>query len=131
MLAPPLIAVLDDEAKMRTALRRLLQIHGYRVELFDSAARLIDTPADPGFDCLILDLHMPDLDGFEVLAALAGRDHAPPVVVITGHDQPGYEERVSRLGASAYLTKPCDESTLLHAIGEAIGASPVPSEPVD
>ena len=72
-------------------------------------------------DCLLLDLHMPDLNGFEVLERLAAQHLRVPVVVITGQDQPGNAERVRALGALDYLLKPLNESQLLAAIRKVIG----------
>jgi CheY-like chemotaxis protein len=69
---------------------------------------------------LLLDLHMPGLNGFEVLARVAAQFAAMPVVVITGHDQPGNAERVRALGGVDYQLKPLNESQLLAAIGKAI-----------
>jgi FixJ family two-component response regulator len=66
--------------------------------------------------CLVLDLHMPELDGFEVLRTIATRRLFLPVIAITGHDIPGTAERVLKLGAAAYLLKPMDETLLVDAI---------------
>ena len=76
--------------------------------------------ADP--DCLVLDLHMPGMSGFEVQAGLAERGCSTPVIVITGYDTPEARSRAFRLGAKAYLGKPVEEATLLSAIATAIGA---------
>ena len=114
--------MLDDEPQMRKALRRLLATHGFRVEAYerwnDFLAALTSHPAD----CLVLDLHMPEVNGFGVLAALKSCRVVTPVVVITGHDEPGTAARALSLGASAYLTKPVDELALLSAIKSAIAA---------
>lgn len=115
----PLVAVLDDEENMRVALRRLLAPRGYDVVLFGTGAELLAASLDRHFRCIILDLHMPVMNGFDVLGLLASRQHAsPPVIVITGHDQAGNADRATRLGASAYLTKPVDGEPLLRLLGE-------------
>ena len=72
-------------------------------------------------DCVVLDLHMPEMNGFEVQDALAGGHAAVPVIVITGHDTPESRARAVRLGAKAYLCKPVNDEALLTAIGTAIG----------
>jgi FixJ family two-component response regulator len=114
-----IIAVLDDEPKMRRALARLLKTHGYDVDPFESAdAFLKDTPFDRP-DCMLLDLHMPRTTGFDVLASMSSMHNAMPVIVITGHDEPGYAERARALGAADYLLKPLDESVLIAAIQRA------------
>lgn len=114
----PRVAILDDEPNMRLALGRLLGCRGYDAEEFDSGERLLaacgDTPHR--FHAIILDLHMPGMNGFEFLHHLGGIPDGPPVIVITGHDQGGNEIRVKALGASFYLTKPVDGPLLLDAL---------------
>jgi FixJ family two-component response regulator len=116
----PLIAVLDDEPQMCKALRRLLKTHGFEVVTFAGGAELLAACASRLPNCLLLDLHMPDLNGFEVLERLAAQHLLVPVVVITGHDQLGYAERVRALGGVDYLLKPLNEAQLLAAIGKAL-----------
>jgi len=118
------IAVLDDEANMRKALERLLRLSGYDVMLFEDGESLLRAPNLPAHDCIILDLHMPGLNGFSVLKDLSNRKLQTRVVVLTGHDEPGNEERVFNMGASAYLTKPVDESALLEAVGRCLAGQP-------
>jgi len=121
--ARPLIAVLDDEPQFCKALGRLLKTHGFEVETFTLGEELLAACASRLPDCLLLDLHMSGLNGFQVLERLAAQHVPLPVVVITGHDQPGNAERVRALGAVEYLLKPLNESQLLAAIGAAIAAA--------
>ena len=118
--ATPVIAVLDDEPQMRKALGRLLRLHGYEVALFENGQSLIGALAQGSLDCILLDLHMPGLNGFGVLHFLAGQPSRPPVIVITGHDEPGNAARATELGASDYLLKPVDEIPLLEAITRSL-----------
>lgn len=122
------VAVLDDESEMRTALSRLLRARGFSVVPYASGAEFLAEDADV-FDCVVLDLHMPGLSGFDVLGEMGERASHPPVVVITGHDEPGNCERVQSLGASDYLLKPVDQSTLLAAIDRATCAAATPDDP--
>lgn len=121
---PPIIAIVDDEPRMRTALGRLLRGRGFGVACFSDGSALLDAQPGTAMACVLLDLHLPGPDGFEVLAALAERPGRPPVIVLTGHDQPGNAERAARLGACAYLAKPVDETPLFQAIAEALGKAP-------
>ena len=118
--ATPVIAVLDDEPQMRKALGRLLRLHGYEVALFENGQSLIDALAKRPLDCILLDLHMPGLNGFGVLQFLAKQPSRPPVIVLTGQDEPGNAARATELGASAYLLKPVDEIPLLEAIARSL-----------
>ena len=69
---------------------------------------------------MLLDLHMPDFNGFDILQSLATLPTLVPVLVITGHDQPGNANRVRALGATDYLLKPLNETQLLAAIRKAV-----------
>ena len=114
------IAIVDDEAPLRAALRRLLCSHGFEVELFPCGSDLLEAHANQAFKCIVLDLHMPEMSGFDVLAHLAAGGSRPPVVVITGHDQPGNADRVMRFGVKSYLVKPVDQAPLIEAIEEVL-----------
>jgi DNA-binding response OmpR family regulator len=115
------IAVLDDEPKYCKALGRLLKTHAFEVATFTRGEDFLSACATRRPDVLLLDLHMPDLNGFEVLERLSA--HLPLTLVITGHDQPGNAERVRALGAVDYLLKPLNEAQLLAAIGKAMKSS--------
>ena len=113
-----LIAVLDDEPQFCKALARLLKTHGFDVVTFTRGEEFLAASASRLPHCLLLDLHMPDLNGFEVLERIA--DRHVPVLVITGHDLPGSAQRVRALGALDYFLKPVNELKLLEAIRGAI-----------
>jgi FixJ family two-component response regulator len=70
--------------------------------------------------CVVLDLNMPELSGFDVLEALRTSAHDVPVVVVTGEDTLESFNRAMKLGAAAYLTKPVDDENLLNAISAAL-----------
>ncbi len=120
MQVPPLIAVLDDEPQFCKALSRLLRTHGLEVVTFARGEELLKACASRLPDCLLLDLHMPEMNGFQVLERLASLGLIVPVVVITGHDQPGDAERLRAMAVVDYLFKPLNESQLLAAIGKVI-----------
>ena len=113
------VAVLDDESKMRSALARLLRTHDYEVRLFESGDDFLTAAQVQAPDCLLLDLHMPGTTGFDVLGAMPALHIKVPAIVITGHDEPGNAARVRELGAANYLLKPLDESALVGAIERA------------
>jgi FixJ family two-component response regulator len=117
----PVIAVLDDEPQLRKALERLLTAHGFTVTTYGQGADAFAALSAQPADCLLLDLHMPGLNGFDILQGFAARGITMPVVVLTGHGAPDTAGRVRELGAVAYLTKPVDESALIDAIHAAIG----------
>ena len=115
-----LLAVVDDDADVRMALMRLVTSAGFAVETFATGAEFMRSVDDHEPDCVVLDLHMPGMSGFDVQGALAVAHAAVPVVVVTGHDTPESRTRALRLGARAYLCKPVDDEALLAAIFAAI-----------
>lgn len=128
MPAAPLIAVIDDEDAVRTALRRLLRSEGMTVETFGGGAEFLRSLAAHQPDCALLDLQMPDLTGFDVLAQLAQTHCRVPVVAITGNDSPEAKSSALGAGAAAYLRKPIGARILLDTISAAIarGGSSTP-----
>ncbi len=113
------IAILDDEEAFRRALSRLLRAHDHHVFVYDAGAALLGDLRRRSFDCLLLDLHMPGTSGFDVLAAIGHDPAAPPVITITGHDDPDFERRALALGAFACRRKPVGAADLLATIGRA------------
>ena len=117
----PLISIVDDDLSVRRALRRLVQSAGYAVETFASAREFLDSSPAGRTACLVLDLHLEGMSGFELQERIA-EDPAPiPVIFITAQDDTATRERARLTGALAYLRKPFDEQVLLAAIARAIG----------
>ena len=128
-IAPsPLIAVVDDEACVSKALKRMLRTAGLRAETFASGAAFLNWLQSETPDCVVLDLHLPQMDGFAVQARLAQQGVRVPVIVITGRDSLQARERAMAGGAAAYLAKPLKDEALLEAIAVAI-APTRPNEP--
>ena len=115
---------MDDEESVRRALRRLLVSAGFRAQTFPSGATFLAALGTDRPSCVILDLHMPELNGFELQARLKASPGASlPVVIITGHDTPEAQKRVMDAGAVAYLRKPIDDQVLLDAVARAVAAN--------
>ena len=114
------IAVVDDEASMGRALQRLLRLAGYDVETFASGNDFLLSLETQVPDCVVLDLHMPVVTGFDVQAQLGVAHPNVVVVVITGHDSPQARERVHAMGDVDYLRKPVAEDVLLEAIARGL-----------
>jgi FixJ family two-component response regulator len=110
----------DDEESIRKALTRLLQSAGLDVETFASGAKFLESVPIRPPDCVVLDLHMPGLNGFEVQARLAESITPVPVVIVTGHDSSETHDRALAGRPIAYLRKPVDDQTLLDAIKLAL-----------
>jgi FixJ family two-component response regulator len=122
------IAVVDDEESVREALDRLLRSAGFEARTFGSGAVFLAGLAEQIPDCVILDLHMPGISGFDVLERLRERSVRLPVIVITGNDSQEVYERARSAGAVVYLTKPVDSSVLLDAVSSAVAGGATKSQ---
>ena len=101
-------------------MQRLMRSAGMNVETFPSGVEFLAAMKTHRPDCIVLDLHMPQVNGFDVQSGLAQSKARVPVVVITGHDTPESRARALEGGAAAYLLKPVDDLMLLDAIAAAI-----------
>jgi FixJ family two-component response regulator len=117
----PFVAVVDDEEPVRRALERLFRSAGLEAETFASGEAMLEDLSRREPDCVVLDLHMPGMSGFEVQRLLAERARRIPVVVLTGQDSRESFERATSAGASAYLRKPVDGQMLLAAVLASCG----------
>ena len=116
------IVVVEDDAGMRKALDRLLRAAGFQPQFFSSAEALLGSDAAAAAGCLVLDIHLPGLSGFELRRRLTALGHEPPVIFITAqHDEVSREE-ARQLKCIAYLRKPFDGAALLDAIRQALSA---------
>ena len=110
------ILVVDDEESTRVGLTRLLESWGHQTRSAPSAETAIETALSHQPDLIVTDLRMPGRGGIELITDLKEAGIDATVIVITGHDAPGMEERARMLGAVGYLKKPVDRDDLLFAI---------------
>ena len=96
---------------------------GLSVETFGSGPEFLKSLDTRLPDCVVLDLQMPQMNGFSVQAHLAREHAALPVIIFTGHDLPNARERAMQAGASAFLRKPVLDRTLLDAISAATSSA--------
>jgi len=114
------VAVVDDDPSVRRALQRILTVLDIGVESFASGEEFLNSLPDRPPDCVVLDLHMPGMGGLEVQQQIKRLDTVLPVVIVTGHHEPGMHRRCLQAGASDYLRKPIDAEVLRRAIDSAI-----------
>ncbi len=112
-----IVFVVDDDDSVRDSLKLLIESSGYDVVTFKSAEDLLDSRFRENPCCLVLDVCLPGMSGFQLQEYLVKSQSKIPVIFITGHDRYQMEDRAMRLGAIAYLRKPFDEQCLLDAIG--------------
>lgn len=119
--------VIDDDEAVRESLNALLSVSGYVVDTFPSAEAYlmhIDGAATEG-DCALLDVHMPGMNGLELLRILVVRGQLLPVLVLTASDDARLRQQALKLGAIDCLTKPVHEGVLLGAIESVLRNRPL------
>jgi FixJ family two-component response regulator len=116
----PIIAIVDDEESVRSALARLIRAAGFDVITFSSGADFLASLRERQPDCVLLDLRMPHMSGFDVQQGLSDAGMKLPVVLISSDDAPTSKTRALEQGACAYLLKPFDSGIVLNAIEAAL-----------
>lgn len=117
MITPPstnsYIAIVDDDAAIRTALGRALRMENYDVELFDDGTSALKAIQLRAPDAIVLDLQLPDIDGLEICRRIRRSGDSTPILMLTARH--AVNDRVAGLdvGADDYLVKPFDLAELL------------------
>ena len=114
------VFVVDDDVTVCVALSRLIRTAGFHVETFGTAAECLSADRLKDADCLVLDVHLPDLSGLELQASLTALGLELPIVFITGRGDIPMSVRAMKAGALEFLTKPFDNRQLLDAIEQGI-----------
>src|SRR5262245_31788403 len=103
---PPRLLIVDDDEQLAEALARRFQRNGYVATLAASGERALEAAAHAPFDVVLLDLHLPGMDGLEVLARLKELHPEIEVILLTAHGSIETAIQAMRKGAYDYLTKP-------------------------
>jgi FixJ family two-component response regulator len=116
----PLVLIVDDDERIRTALQELLLSVGTDSVCFASTRELLDSdvPDRPG--CLILDVRMPGSSGLDLQNQLVMNGDAKPIIFLTGHGDISMTVRAMKAGAVDFLTKPVRDQSLLDAVAAGI-----------
>jgi len=117
----PMISIVDDDASVRRALDRLVGSAGYLVETFASARDFLGSIPSTRTACLVLDIYLEGMTGFQLQEQLETDRLAIPIIFMTAHDDLATRERIRRSGAAGYLGKPFDGQALLDAILRVAG----------
>jgi two-component system response regulator FixJ len=118
------VAIVDDDEAVRESLRFLLDVAGYDVVAFESAADYLAHIFRQPASCLVVDQHMPQTSGLELLAVLRQRGTQLPTALITGSLSPDIVRQATALGVTRVLEKPLGGDALLRFVARAAdGAS--------
>jgi DNA-binding NtrC family response regulator len=114
------IYVVDDDVSVREAVGSLIRSAGLSVKTFSSAQEMLASLRKEVPSCLVLDIQLPDINGFELQQELAIKDIQIPIIFLTGHGDIPMSVRAIKAGALEFLTKPFEDEYLLEAIRKAI-----------
>ncbi len=114
--APLRVLLAEDNAVNRTLATRLLEKAGHVVVAVEDGHGAVVAVAKGGFDVVLMDVQMPNVDGFEATARIRGAGIDVPIVALTAHAMTGYAERCLAAGMNAYVTKPIRSGDLFDAI---------------
>jgi two-component system, LuxR family, response regulator FixJ len=114
-----LVAVVDDDDAVRDSLRFLLEIAGYSVASYGSAAQFLHEAPIGELVCLVVDQHMPDQTGLQLVARLRAQGVSLPVALITGSPSADLVRLARELSVAKVMEKPLDDDVLLDFIQHA------------
>jgi FixJ family two-component response regulator len=121
--ATPIVYVVDDDISVRESLELMIRCAGWQPLTFASAREFLDHPRGFAPSCLILDVHLPDLNGLDLQKLVAAERHDMPIIFITGYGDVPMTVRAMKAGAVEFLTKPFVDDVMLGAIRNAIERS--------
>jgi len=113
------VYVVDDDESVCRAIKILLVAFGFEVKTFSSPEMFFSAVPNSLKGCLVLDIHMPGMDGWEAIKKLIKSGATRPVIIITADKNGGLEEEAIRAGARGFLHKPFNDQSLINLINEA------------
>jgi len=114
------IFIVDDDASVCRALATLLVTYGFTVNTYTSAEEFFRVVSNSVAGCLLLDIHMPGLDGWETLKQLIESGSNRPVIIMSADKNGGLNKKALKAGASGYLQKPFNDQALVDLINIAV-----------
>jgi FixJ family two-component response regulator len=125
-----IVMIVDDDDSIRKAIRRLMKSFGFAVETFASAEEFLASDRLDSTSCLVLDVHMPGMNGLDLQKRLITARRAIPVIFITAFTDERARAQALQAGAVGYLSKPFSDEDLLNCIHAALKlAQPDASQP--
>jgi CheY-like chemotaxis protein len=133
----PTILVIDDDALIRSSFKPILEREGFEVVMAENGTRAIEAMKRTRFDVIIVDIFMPDMDGFETIRKLRAINPTMPVIAISGFifrdsmsNAPDFLTMATEFGAACSLRKPFKPRQLVEAIRDCLEAEPAPRRPL-
>jgi FixJ family two-component response regulator len=120
---PHNIVLVEDDEGLRSALVRILELAGFRVESYASAEDALAAGAAARAGCIVCDVYLPRESGFTLCRRLSQGGARPPVIFITAHDLPAVRAEAEALGAANCLIKPFPGRALVEAVRAALASA--------
>lgn len=117
------VVVVDDDSSVLPALARLIRAAGFAVRTFDRPSALLASEVPKTNACMLVDLHLPEMNGVELCKALGESGRGLPAIMITGRSDAETRRLLEHADSVATLSKPVDEQVLLAAIKRALACS--------
>jgi two-component system, LuxR family, response regulator FixJ len=117
-----LVAIVDDDEEVRSAVQSVLRSAGLLPRSFASAEEFLHSSTRSETGCLISDLQMPEMDGFELQGRLTEDGDGIPIIFITAYGNARTRTRAMEAGALDFLEKPFDDGVLLARVRTALGS---------
>jgi CheY-like chemotaxis protein len=126
----PSVLIVDDALSVRNSLLQMVQDAGFRATTARDGLEAVDVLQDLKPDVVLTDLEMPNMNGVELTAYIRGREDLKglPVIMITSRSQEKHRRMAEQAGVNTYLTKPYNESELLHTIRSILGERAVAAQ---
>ncbi|OKO85106.1 response regulator [Bradyrhizobium sp. AS23.2] len=123
-----LVSVVDDNRFFRESMCRLMRSLGHTVDAFSSAAEFLASPRLPETACLVADIQMPAMTGFELYRRLIDTDQAIPTILVTAFPNDVDRARALNDGVVCYLGKPVNEDHLTRCVSAVLRSGGSPEE---
>ena len=122
-----LIAIVDDDEHVREAIRRLMRSVGFAAETFSSAIEFLRSSRVKCTACLIADINMPEMSGFDLYFRLSELGNPIPTIFITAFPSENDHSRALDAGVTHYLAKPFVDAELIDGVRKAVAGPPLDS----
>ena len=115
-----LVAIVDDDRSVQSALKDLMESAGLSAQCFGSAEAFLESDQSNQIACIVADIRMPGMSGLELQAKLKAEGSRIPMIFITAHDDAKLRMQATKAGAVEFLSKPFDDEVLLEKVRAAL-----------
>ena len=123
-MGQPVVAVIESDLGIRTAIDALLRAYGFRVEIYETAQKFLETVKGGEPSCIVMDVQLSDLSGIELAQRLLASGLKLPIVFLNGSKEQGWRRQALEVGCVAFVERPFSARVLIDAVFSAAGSNP-------